>query len=118
MRQRRSPKVPQPDSDGMMPAGSALDLILEKDFQATVIEKARACGWMVFWTWHSVHSPKGEPDLRLVRPPRVIFAELKTMKGQMTPDQREARDLLIDCPGVEWYLFRPNDWDQIDEVLE
>ena len=46
-----------------------------------------------------MHSPKGEPDLRLVRPPRVVFLELKADKGKLTPEQTEGLDLLGPLPG-------------------
>ena len=58
--------------------------ITEKEFQATVIDMARTFGWMVGFTHDSRRSEPGEPDLRLVRPPRVIFAELKTVKGKLS----------------------------------
>ena len=53
----------------------------EKEFQQAVRDLAKLRGWMVWCTWNSLHGPAGEPDLRMVRPPRVIFAELKTEKG-------------------------------------
>ena len=100
-----------------LPPAAVLELIKEKDFQAAVIDLARLFGWRPFWTWRSINSPEGEPDLRLVRPPRVIFAELKTEKGRLTAFQRSAGELLMLCPGIEYYLFRPRDWNEIVEVL-
>ena len=55
------------------------DLITEKIFQATVIDMARTYGWIVGFTYNSRMSEPGEPDLRMVRPPLIIFAELKTL---------------------------------------
>ena len=89
----------------------------EKQFQAQVVKAARLYGWVALSTWNSKHSPAGEPDLRLIRPPRVVFAELKTENGRVTPAQREVMRLLSLCPGVEVYLWRPSDWDEIVKVL-
>ena len=59
----------------------------EKDFQAAVRDYAQLRGWRVFCTWDSRHSPAGEPDLRMARPPRVVFAELKTATGKVSDTQ-------------------------------
>ena len=90
----------------------------EKDFQQAVRDLAALLGWTVWCTWNSLHSPAGEPDLRMVRPPRYVVAELKSERGRLTQDQREALGLLAGCPGVETYLWRPGDWPEIEEVLK
>ena len=89
----------------------------EKDFQQAVRDLAALLGWTVWCTWDSRRSPSGEPDLRMVRPPRVVFAELKTEKGKPTAMQIVAGTVLTQCPGVEYYLWRPGDWDEIAGVL-
>lgn len=89
----------------------------ERTFQATVVEHAQWLKWKVLATWGSRHSPAGEPDLRLIRPPRVIFAELKTEAGLVRASQREVLALLEQCPGVETYLWRPSDWPEIERIL-
>ena len=108
---------------------NAQALITEKDFQATVIDLARTYGWIVGFTYDARKSEPGEPDLRMVRPPRVIFAELKTVKGKLTkgrynksgrwlPGQDQWQDALISCPGVEYYLWRPDGLDgEIEQIL-
>ena len=92
--------------------------VSEKEFQQAVRDYASARGWMVWCTWNSLHSPAGEPDLRMVRPPRYVVAELKSERGRLTQDQRAALGLLAGCPGVETYLWRPGDWPEIEEVLK
>lgn len=105
-------------------------LTLEKDFQQTVIQHAVLLGWLVGFTFDSRKSRSGEPDLRMVHPKqhRTIFMELKSERGTLTKGRPNARgvwqtgqdewaDALNDCPGTEYYLFRPSDWDQIVEVL-
>jgi len=91
--------------------------ITERDFLASVRSLAELLGWRCYHTWQSVHSPAGFPDLVLVRSPRIIFAELKVGKRQLTPAQREWLNLLRECPGVEAYLWRPEDWEEIQMLL-
>ena len=102
-----------------------MQLITEKEFQGTVIDMARTFGWMVGFTHDSRKSEPGEPDLRLVRPPRGIFAELKTINGKLSkgrwsksgrylPGQDDWRDALMRCD-VEYYLWRPDD--NIEDIL-
>lgn len=93
-------------------------LVKEKEFQATVRSYAQAKGWLCWATWKSFHSPAGEPDLRLIRPPRVLFVELKSEQGKLSEAQMEAQQLLLCCPGIEVYLWKPSDWDRIEMVLE
>ena len=89
----------------------------EKDFQQAVRDYARLTGWLDFCHWTSIRSPAGFPDLTLVRPPRVVFAELKSERGRLTAAQSETLAALSNCPGVESYLWRPSDWDAITEIL-
>lgn len=91
--------------------------ITEKDFQDRVIAEARIRGWRLYHTRDSRGSDPGFPDLVLVRPPRVIFAELKTEKGKPSFDQLVWLDELNRCDGVETHLFRPSDADLISRVL-
>ena len=95
------------------------NLVSEKAWQNTVRKAAEAMGWRVLTTWNSKHSPRGEPDLRMIRPPRVIFAELKSANGHISPDQEEVIYLLRDCPGVEVYVWwETDDWAKIQRILE
>jgi len=97
---------------------NTLSLITEKQFRQQVIDMAKMFGWKCYFTWASIHSPRGIPDLVLCRPPRLVLAELKTMKGKVTPHQQEWLDLLEQCPGVETFVWRPSDWDEIVAVLQ
>ena len=64
-------------------------------------------------------SEPGVPDLLLVRSPRVIFAELKSQKGRLDikqrysprtgralPNQKDWKDALEACTGVEYFLWK------------
>ena len=88
-----------------------------EDFQPAVVELARWLRWTVFFTHDSTRSPKGELDLRMIRPPRVVIAELKVGDNALTPEQRQTIALLEDCPGVEVYVWRPDDWPAIEAAL-
>jgi hypothetical protein len=53
----------------------------------------------------------------MVRPPRIVFAELKAEAGKVTEHQARWLALLSACPGVETYLWRPSDLERIAKVL-
>lgn len=96
--------------------------ITEKQFEAQVKDLAKLFGWKYYHTWRSMHSPAGFPDcviIRLEPIPRLIFAELKSQKGQPTPEQYDWLCLLqgIDVV-VETYLWRPSDIEKVAEILE
>jgi len=84
---------------------------------ARVRQLARVCGWVDWHTLDSSGMRAGEPDLRLVRPPRVIFAELKSQHGRLRVEQAAAIALLEQCPGVDVFVWKPSDWARIVEVL-
>ncbi len=89
----------------------------EADFERQVLELARLLRFRVYHTWLSSHSAAGFPDLVLVKPPHVVFAELKSDTGQLSPAQEAWIDALSRCPGVRAFVWRPSDWDQIVAVL-
>ncbi len=91
--------------------------IREKDFLQAVKELAQLQGWLTYHTWNSQHSPAGFPDLVLVRPPRLVFAELKVGRNRPTPAQQEWLRQLGACPQVEVYLWTPDHWAEIERVL-
>lgn len=90
----------------------------EKQFQAQVIRAAKTRGWSCYWTWSSIHSPAGWPDLVLLHPAdgRALFRELKTDKGRLTPSQKECLGEL-ECAGLDAAVWRPADWDAIMREL-
>src|SRR5689334_7845732 len=61
----------------------------EDKFQTKVLELARIYHWKTYHTYDSQRSTAGFPDLVLVRPPRLIFAELKSAGGNLTVAQKE-----------------------------
>lgn len=88
----------------------------EKGFLAAVVRLARLCGWLVYHTHDSRRSQAGFPDLVLCKPPRVIYAELKSERGRVRPEQQQWLERLRAC-GADARLWRPSDWKEIQEVL-
>lgn len=89
----------------------------EKQFQQVVVDLARDLGWMVYHTYNSRRSEPGFPDLTMVRRGRVIFAELKTEEGKLAPEQDVWLTSLAECEDIEVYVWRPSEWEDIQEVL-
>ena len=85
----------------MMAAGMPEDA-----FQRQVEKLAESLGWKVYHTHDSRRSHPGWPDLVLGRHDRVLFRELKTMKGRTTPDQKEWLELL-NAAGHDAAVWRP-----------
>jgi hypothetical protein len=90
--------------------------------------------WRWYHTRDSRRSVPGFPDLVLVRPPRLLFVELKTERGKLTADQvawledlemvsatfvGRAWDPPADPlpPPVEVYVWRPSDRPEIERIL-
>jgi hypothetical protein len=91
---------------------------------AKVRRLAKEHSWLTYHVFDARKSEEGYPDLTLVRPAsstspgRVLFAELKSAKGQVTKEQHLWLDVLRhSLPGVEVEVWRPLDWAQIVHVL-
>ena len=89
----------------------------EKQLEQQVKELAKLFNWKYYHTWRSIHSPAGFPDCVLVRPPRLIFAELKSDKGLVSDKQQEWLDELNQVPYIEVFVWRPDDFEEIVECL-
>lgn len=112
---------------GGLCSGYDLSGMSEAQFQRRVIRMAKRNGWLVFhpkrarlpngvWVTAFI-GDAGFPDLVLVRPPQVIFAELKGSSGTVSPQQERWLNALRGCP-VEVYVWRPEELDFIRRVLE
>lgn len=91
--------------------------ITEAQFMATVIDAATNLGYRVHHERFSVGSRPGFPDLVIMGKGRVIFAELKDDRRKPTPAQQEYLDYLR-SEGIDAYLWRPSDWDDIEDILK
>ena len=92
--------------------------ILEKDLQKMVTDLADLWGWK--WThfgkaqykdgrWSTpLSGSKGFPDLVLVRPPRLLFIELKSDTGRLSLDQKLWLEILGEA-GQEVHMWKPKD---------
>ena len=97
-----------------MPVGGKMT---EKELRQSIVRAAKELGWRVYFSWTSIHSPKGFPDLCMVRGNRLLFAELKTDRGKMTPEQ-ESWGIDLSASGrAEWYLWRPADLENAYGIL-
>ena len=108
---------------------TATDVMTEAQVQAGIVEAARELGWLCYHTSDSRRSEPGFPDLVLVRAPRVLFIECKNQRGNLSVGRRTRKDarwlpgqcdwrlILLACPGVEYYLARPSNLDEIYAIL-
>ncbi|HEX3331846.1 MAG TPA: VRR-NUC domain-containing protein [Gaiellales bacterium] len=91
--------------------------VSEKAFQQSVIQLARLTRWRVFYDTEPVGSPPGWPDLTLCRDGVLLFRELKTDTGRLSPEQRRWEDDLQAC-GMDVSVWRPRDWPVIEATLK
>lgn len=95
------------------PKGSHMN---ESQFQQKVTDY---CDWLRLRWYHVNDSRKdkaGFPDLVIVGPSGVIFAELKSTSGKVSAAQNDWwRDLTI--AGAAAFIWRPEDWHIIDREL-
>lgn len=89
----------------------------EADWARKVADWAKQNGWRRHHHWLSVRSTPGWPDEALVRPPRLVIAELKAEDGIYTKGQPEWLSDLAACPGIEVYVWRPSDLVEMTDVL-
>lgn len=117
---------------------SLQESITEAEFQRTVIDYAKLRGWQVHHTRPSISGGRwttaiqgdaGFPDLCMARDGVVVLAELKSEKGRVSKDQKRwlhALDARRSGNAVRpsfsgefgAFLWRPSDWDEIEEVLK
>jgi hypothetical protein len=77
-------------------------------------------GWKVHATWTSIHSPRGYPDLTLLKPPYLYVPELKTdsERSKVTDEQQEWVDGLNKVEVVRAFVWRPRQWEEVVEWLQ
>lgn len=101
----------------------------ESELQSAIIGLAKLLGWRVAhfrsanttqgWMTPVAADGKGFPDLCMVKDDRLLFVELKTDRGRLSPEQDEWIAALQDSRGCGVYVFRPRDWlnGTVDAVL-
>lgn len=80
----------------------------EDTLQTRVEQLARELGWLRYHTYDSRRSQAGFPDLVMVRRGRIVWRELKTMKGRVSADQRKWLDAL-ETANADVGVWRPID---------
>jgi len=108
----------------------------EAQWQRQVVDLARLGGWRIAhfgaartekgWRTPVREDGAGWPDLVLVRPPELVFAELKAEKGKTTPEQEAwLGDLQVVAEWsnggvgevVQVFVWRPSDFPEVRRVL-
>ena len=104
--------------------------LTETEFTDEILKWAKVYGWRRFHvrgnTRRLIQGDVGFVDLVMVRPPRLVFAELKVGKGKTTPEQNDWLKALGLCrydpmedvaSPIEVYVWRPEMWSEIHAVL-
>ena len=97
----------------------------EAQLQDAILETAALLGWLCYHArpartgagWRTAaqgNGAAGFPDVVMARGGRLIFAELKSGRGKLSPDQLEWQEQIepIACvnPGVDYFVWTPADW--------
>lgn len=104
----------------------------EEEFQRAVIDYARLHGWLVahfrpvrvqrkngsvYFETPAAADGKGFPDLVLLREKRLIVAELKVGSNKPSPEQEKWLAAFGKLSVVQTFVWRPESWPQIEELL-
>jgi hypothetical protein len=100
---RRGRAPYQPDAQALADASVGDP---ETRLQLQVIELANRLGFRAYHTHDSRRSEPGFPDLVLVKPPRVVFVELKVGRKQLTDSQKAWMFDLEHCSEVDAFVLR------------
>lgn len=114
-------RVEAPTVEETRLASALASAMSETTLQSCVIDYARLRGWLAVHfrpaqndrgIWRTpIEGDPGFPDTVLVRGGRVVFAELKSARGVVGPEQRAWLTALGTAgPPVEVYQWRPVDW--------
>jgi hypothetical protein len=89
---------------------SVAEAMSEDAFLAQVRRLASDLGWLTYHTHDSRRSESGFPDLVLISPQqgRILFRELKKMKGRVSADQKSFLEALT-AVGQDAAVWRPDD---------
>ena len=106
----------------------------EADFQRAVTDllSLRRYRWVHFrksidprrkGQWRTAQDgDKGFVDIFAVRDGRALAIELKGIqangrRGALDPDQKLWGLAFVAVPGIEWFCWWPDDWDEIERIL-
>lgn len=91
----------------------------EDSLLGQVLELAALEGWSAYHVRRSDRAltiGSGFPDLVLAGHGAILYRELKTETGRLSPAQKRWRDRLL-AGGADWAVWRPSDWGLIVEQL-
>ena len=89
----------------------------EKALMQMIRGAAKLGGWLCYHTHDSRRSDPGFPDLVLVRPPDLLFVEVKAHNGRVSPEQQAWLEA-INAAGIPAWLCRGIDsTDQLCRML-
>jgi len=80
----------------------------ERELQQLVSDLCGYLGLLHFHVHYAKHMRAGWPDSVIIGE-RVIYRELKSEHGKVSPDQRMVGDRLT-AAGADWRIWRPSDW--------
>lgn len=103
--------------EGVRKSSSTGTHMREEAFQNKVLALCRWLRLRTYHTYDSRRSDPGFPDLVIVGRGGVIFAELKSTRGKVSLHQQAWWEDLTKA-GAEAYIWRPEDWEQIQIVLK
>ena len=121
------------ESNGQQQLGRAYEgsKMKEAEFQQQIIDLAHLHGWRcahfrtvriqrkdcsVYYATPVQADGEGFPDLVLLKGNRVIVAEIKSEKGKCSDAQTEWLNAW-ELAGAEVYVWRPQDWNEIEKRL-
>lgn len=81
----------------------------EATFQSQILALCKHLGLLTYHTYDSRRSQPGFPDLVIVGSRKMLFRELKTDLGRVSPEQAQWLDALRQL-GVDADVWRPSDW--------
>jgi hypothetical protein len=81
----------------------------ERELQGLVAEMCAHLGLLHFHVHYAKHMRAGWPDSTIIGAGKVIFRELKSEFGRLTPEQRLVGERLKSA-GQDWRVWRPSDW--------
>ena len=98
-------------------------MVTEKELRSQVITLANLYGYKTYFTWTSIHSPRGMPDLILSKKlddgnTVILFVELKRKGGKLSEEQKEWLGLLSAVPSCFCFVWDETCFDDIVEIVQ
>lgn len=96
--------------------------VTETQLREQIRDLCKITGWAFYFTFNSMHSPKGMPDLILSKTLAdentvILFPELKREQGKLSPPQIMWLELLDKTQGVFCFVWTPSQIEMICETL-